>query len=500
MKKIVALVIACFLVFGGIFWFASHGYLQVNLANPADGSIYFWVTNQATNKTAQTKTTQAAIKHLQSKTGYQTVVAQNDKSSLVVQQVKGFLQNSSATATLKPQRARSFVGNGSLGCYFYNGKLLASYECGNTNGLSVHQPATASQPSYIQQLPAFNNQTVEGVVRTSAGQTVALLHPTSGVGSKNNHSLVWLSDNYQVTRSLTLDTLNANTNYKLEPFKDGVLAYNSSFGSAFYIDANGNTQPVSLTKPKNDKLQPYLLTSQGNTVVAVYSNNSSGEAADPDTTGVSSKVSTEIHINDNGADKKLSINLHPAAIEICGNSNLCVLANGNLMVYGFDQKKPQYLYMVAAVKSIGNSKNGLVFEKDKAVWSLDAPNRVAYQDIKFGDGYSLCGIQPGPNGYLLCTINSKNTKAVLAIDQSSENTTSIDQKVSQLASLAEVKTISVYGNNIFVSPSVGKPVYDPATKSFGYNQTTLKVVRDKINQKATEIGLKNGQYNLVITL
>jgi hypothetical protein len=100
----------------------------------------------------------------------------------------------------------------------------------------------------------------------------------------------------------------------------------------------------------------------------------------------------------------------------------------------------------------------------------------------------------------LCTKDENGKKVALLVNQEQENTDSINIKIEQLARLSEVKSVSIYGRYIYISPDIGNPQPNPQTGFFEYDKTTVKNANAIINQEIDRIGISRSTYTIINTI
>ena len=131
----------------------------------------------------------------------------------------------------------------------------------------------------------------------------------------------------------------------------------------------------------------------------------------------------------------------------------------------------------------------------KGVLNFDPVKREGFYELATG-GYSFDSLTPGSNSFVIGLTNNAKRKIALRVDQTKQNTDSIDKKVSELQRMAEVLFVSTYGNYIYVSANLGDLVYDPATGSYVYSQEVKKVVEAKINAEIDRLGIDRKIYTI----
>ena len=150
------------------------------------------------------------------------------------------------------------------------------------------------------------------------------------------------------------------------------------------------------------------------------------------------------------------------------------------------------------ITSIQNTDVGLLALSDTRILNLDVDNKTGFVEYSFGDR-KFCGLQKDVGGYLLCQTNTKGVNAVLRIDQTSNNSDSIDKKVAGLEKMSEVKNVSVYGQFLFISPDLGELVYDNSLGFFNYDPSVKQSVNDKISHQIDVLGVDRNTYHIINT-
>lgn len=502
MKKKLLLILLPITILAIAYWLFSHAYVEIVINNPGAGNFTYSLLDQRNQKTSEVDTAETKIKKLVRRGSHEVLVKQGETSYFSVVKAGGFLAKTTVQAKLSPEKNRKFVGDNPGPCTHYVGQTLISFACGATyNNIQVHIPATTQRPTFTR--PAFEIEEdviefiIEGVVKTKFGSFLIVKKPGGNEYLGPAHIAFPLNENFQLTDGIALSDLDENQYYTAQPYKEGFVVYNSSFDQIFYY-ASVNEKPtnISIDKPKDQKLQAYMLSVQGESIIVAYAEG--GEEVDLDQPETAD-VKSEVVIFEKNEARRFTFKKRYASAVACGSQKLCLLLNKRLDVYDVGGQKPRHLFMVGGIDSLENTQKGLVLVRGNEVLGLDAESREGSIEYSFGD-YGNCGIQKDSGGYLLCLTNSKRKKVALFIDQAAPNSDSIDKKIAQLLELDKVKDVSIYDRFIFISPNAGPLVYLPDINGHGYDPQAKQQAASRINQEITELGIDKNTYTVINTL
>ena len=496
----IVLLIVGFLV---TLFVSNHGFIEVNVTG-TNSQLSYKILDQSNQKTTEIKTTSSKLKKFVGKGNYEVLVTNNDTSSLLVVKTKGFLGKTTVSTKLTQEKDRQFVGNNPGECMYYTGGILYSYSCHDSfSNISMHVPATVTQPTYTSKNSANNHSPIEGITNTRNG-LITLLHTINdgdNSTSTQTHTVYTLSDGANLSGGTPLPDLNADKSYSVKPYKEGFIAYNSSSGEAKYYSAfTAKPQTISIAGPKDSSLKPYLMGTNGESVFVVYSDKAGFQVNDnPSAIG---KVKSEISVYNNGQTKHFTLNRQYGSIELCGTNKLCLLDNvqtrtSQLIIDDIGGSTAKHLYSVGGVNNIISLSTGLLAVRDNGIYNLNVDAYSGFIDYSFGD-YKYCGIQTDLNSYLLCLTNSKSRNIALRIDETSLKNSSIDKKVAGLQKTPNVTDVSAYGRYILILPDFGPLFYNSSTKIYDYAPATKAAITKQINAAVDQEGIDRNSYSIVI--
>jgi hypothetical protein len=480
-----------------VFLVSSYGFIEVD-SGASSGEMTYKLQRQGSQNADELKSTSTKIRKLVRKGSYEILVKSGDKSSFAVAQVKGFLSTTTVSSRLAPEKGRTFVGDNPGPCMYY-ADLLYSYSCGGTLADIVsHLPATDTQPSYTMDNSVNVEDLIEGFIKTKDGDFV-IVQSFSVEGGNSPHTAYKVKNGVDAGGGIELAGLDSAKSYSIDTFRQGFIAYDDSFSSLVYYESV-STQPkaIVLESPEEAEFKPYLFDASGERILALYSNNTAGEVADIHDPG--DNVKNEIVVYDNGSQKKFSLDGRQySGAKLCGNNEICLLSEKDLIVYGISGNKLQQLFQVSSVNDVEMVAGTLLVFRDKEVLSLSIDPRNGSINYSLGD-YKFCGVRVGTSSYVLCLINSKDEKLALRVDMKVDSSDNIDKKIAQLLKLPEVASIPIYDKRIFISPELGELVFNQSSGGFGYDPAKRQAVASKINQELNELRIDRNVYSVTNTL
>lgn len=496
MKKKAILLGTGFVVLGAFIWLSMHSFIELTPESPED--INYSLTAAGSAKTTNFKSANK-VKKLVRKGYYEVLATQGEKSYLTVIKAGGFLGSSKTAVKLSPEKSRKFVGDNPSACMYYIGQVLSSVDCGDLySQLRRHVPATAKQPTIVLKTPSSVDGKIEGLVATAEG-AVAVLSSSTG----SNHTGYIVRPDLSLTSPVVLTDLRASKAYAVQAYKQGFVAYDTSFEKIFYYTALSSPPSViTVNKSHDQKLVPYALKVQGDSIMLAYSNNAEdAELARSDDVEVSSKPNNKaavtILIYNGSQTVEYNFKNRVSGFVLCGTKKLCLLnRTKQLDVYDIANTKPKLLFSLGAVDRIEPAKNGLLVAQKAGLLSLDVDKQEGFLQYSFGS-YKFCGLRNDELGPTICVVNSTGKTAALSISNDSNNTDSIDKKAVKLAKLTDIKSLSIYDKFIYVSPNVGEVKYIPALKVFGYDPAITRAVKSRILQGMDAIGIDQTTYKVV---
>ena len=497
LKRRLTLLGVALLVLVVSMWLLSHSSIEVTISgSPNVSATYSFIDQTSGKTTVEIKSSSSRIKKTVRKGSYQVVVQRGNSSFSSFIQTKRFLGKTTVFADLQTEKSRKFAGDNPQACMNLVDNTLISYICDYIYAnIKVHLPATASSPTFTLPNPdktIFGN--IEGIVTTAEG-TIALVN--NHVSENSAHTIYKLSATPNLSSKVVsiLGDLNQEKTYSMKPYKTGFLVYDDSLEEIFYYSsASAKPERVAITRPEDTALKPNSLSISENTIVLTFSNSLGGD----DIGQGAEQPELAVAIYESPQTNQFTFKGEFADVRACGNKQLCLLKNKTVDIYDISQKKPRKLFSVPGVNSIESAGQDLLAINDLGIFQIDLGKRSGYMQYDFGD-YHYCGLQRQADNYLVCVRDEKGDSVALYVDRTTSDTDSIDKKIVELAKLSEIKKISAQGKYIFISPDLGKLVYNDSLQIFDYDPTTKKSVNDAINQKINSLGIDRNIYTIINT-
>jgi hypothetical protein len=481
---------------------AGYGFISVETTGGTDklSEITYELTNQGTGKKTTVKST-SAIKKFVTRGRYEVMVRRGSTSYFATVKSSGFFTTKKVSATLAPEKGRRFIGDNPSPCMYLLKDVLVSYECFNTslNSISRHVPATANQPTYAAKNTSPLEGTIEGLLPTKQGDTVILKAPEIDEDQGAPHTAFTLDSNLNVQPGKALADLTDSQTYTIHPYKDGFLAINNEFVQAqYFADPANKPEVVPVEAPEDEKQEPYTADARGSRMLIAYANETQADRQNPDAEKITRKIDGTLVIRDGSETRKYPVSTKYAAVKLCGDKYLCALSDRAVEVFDVSGKKLKSLYRVQEVSEMLTTTDQLVVVRSGEVMGLDVATGTGTVQYHV-ENYTTCGIKPTGPSYTLCLINQKDKKVALYIDQQTESD-QIDQKVAQLLKAPEVRSLSIYGKFISVSPEVGSLTFIPSRGEFGYDPKRVTTANKAITEAVTKAGIDPATYQVKSTI
>jgi hypothetical protein len=408
--------------------------------------------------------------------------------------VGGFFKKTAINASLKPEKARIYVGDNPGSCMFITNKLY-SYECSdNFKTIKTHVPATMDQPTFVQSIGSSTiDGAMEATLQTAQG-VIAVVHPgdLEGPGA---HVAYLLDNDLKPTKTVLLSGLDNTKDYSVKKAGSGWIFYDSSISSIYQFNEDlSKATKIELTN-RGNSLTARSLSTYGDTVSVVYSNydiNKIGEKSG------SQNINNQIVVLKGGHTNKYELNNKViSSASGCGNQLICTAGDHKASVYAIEDSKLNLKYEISKVDSIESLGNSILVLRTDGVLNLDPASGKAYFDYKLGN-YLNCGLTVANNGYVLCVID-KNKRIALYINSAQANSDNIDKKIQQLSKMTEINNISVNGQFIFIAPDYGQPSYSSQMQGYDYNHSTVQSVNAKITSHINSLKVDTNKYKVIFS-
>lgn len=495
LKKL-PLIITALLLGLLILWVHGHGFIEISVTGGNGGNFDYTISRQDGSKPVEISTDKTSIKRFLPRGSYQISVTASGNSHVAISKITGNLRTEKVDGTLRAEKARQFVGDNPAPCMYYIGEVLNSGECGDLlKNLNTHVPATASQPTYAVKFTTNGPQeAVEGIVNTKLG-SLMLTQPFDEADDSGGgyHTINLLSASLtNPVRKVPLTLLKTDKTYAISAYADGFVVHDTKFTQVLYYSSL-SAQPISLpiTTPDQNNMIPISITSSPDSVVLYYSTDLISDEVSPDT-------QSEIVVYQQGKTNHYSVDGQPSSVVGCGLNVVCVLRGKTLEVYSTQSSSLKLLYQLTDIKDVLTLNDSLLVVSAKGVIGLNLVNRSGYYEYTFGK-YQYCGSQNVPNGYVLCLINSQHNKVALLIDQSSADTTRIDQKVEKIQADSGIENVSIYKNYIFVTPRVAT-VFDSSTGTNKYDPAQIITSKQFLGTLLQKSSIDTGQFTVINTV
>lgn len=490
-KKIILVILAGALLFAA-YWVYSHSFIEITVNNATSaGQLTYSLQKQGDKEASETKSSSTTIKKLVSKADYEVLVRQSDSSHLSIVKVKGFLRSTAINVTLIKEKGRKFVGDNPAACVGYLRSVIVSYGCGGLySDISLHVPATGSQPTYTLKNPnltAFG--TVEGIVNTKDGNILLLKSPEDrdeGFRVPTGHFAHIVDENLKSRNVIRLKDLAADKTYSIKSRRDGFVVFDSRLEHILYYPSVKSTpETITLGSPKEKGLIPYALGIADDNLAGLYSNRQDSK----------DKLS-EVVLSSNNSTRSFIFDKSYSSVQPCGSNKLCLLGDAKkLEVFDTSGEKPKLLFVISNAAAIENSQKGFLVVNNVGVLNFNTEDRTGYYEYTFGK-YAFNNINKIPEGYVLRLTSAKNRGVALLVNQDSVNTDAVDKKVADLQEIPEVSFVSIYDKFIYISADLGELVYNNELRSFTYNPDTQKSVANKLNLEIDKLGVDRKTYSI----
>ena len=484
---------------------SSWGILSISFSKSSSGQTTIVVTSQKSAKSNTTTTNGTKISKFVAKGNYEILATSGNESFFSVANTKGFLQKTTVSGSLVAEKSRQFVGENPRTCTYYVGSVLYSYYCNDTfDNVFEHVPATSSLPTYIRKnTNTAVTGTVEGSATVSDATYLLIKSTVTEDQSKPVHFAYVAGDNFSLTEPVPLASLQATKNYQVAPFKQGFLVYSDSNDNFWYYDHSfGNPVNISIPSASDQTLKRTLLGFDSDTLVIARSDKSDFQNHDDPSIKIGN-VKTQVDIYKDGAFRSVTFSQKLdnffSSVSPCGNNLVCFVSNNTLYVYDVSGKDAKLDYTVNDVGQIYSAAGQTLLVHGNNLLNLDVAAKTGYIEYSFGN-YKSCGLTPSTNrSFTLCVSRSDGSSSALRIDQSVDDKNQIDKKVLGLYTTPGFKSVSVYGQYIFIAPDLGQLIYDKSIGGFNYSQSARSVASSKINTVANQLGLQGSGFTVIDT-
>jgi hypothetical protein len=483
----------------------GRGFIKVEVSGTSQGKLNYSLKNQETGKTTEVSSDATSISRLVPKGDYEVSVSGDHGNFFAIKTSKGFFGTETVEATLSPEKDRVAIGNNPGTCSYYVGGILYSYPCnGPVSSIVKHVPATKTQPTYTQK--NTNNSvggTIEGSFSYQDSTYLVVKAPENEDTRRPQHTVYRVGDNFVLLNARSLGGLDNSKTYQVSPLGDKTVFYTSTYEDIILYDTNfSKSERLNLPPVKDTSLKRALLGVNGDRLLVARSNKADFDNHDNTNVKIG-EVKTQLDVYQGGSFKTIvfskKLDNFFVDAEPCGTNEVCMLSNKTLYVYSTSGEKATLLFSLSGVNYLKTIADKLLVVRDDKLLVLDVAKQGGSIDYTFSP-YRYCGLQNNNDtSYILCVVNPKNVTMALYVDRTQNNTDSIDKKIAGLNDLENVKSVSLYRNQLYISPGLGNPVYNRVTNSFGYDEALRKATNAKINSTIDELGIDRTKYVITNT-
>lgn len=507
----------------GLIWLANHSLVVVEVKEAVeseDMTYSFWDQNRS--KEGRVSTRKLSVMRIVRRGTHEVAVTQNNSNYFGVVKAGGFLTKKTVHAQLVPESSRTFIGNNPLPCMIDAGQTLASWQCQDTaDKLVTHVPATEATPTFIQRADALAESTVTSSFY-SKSVPYALINVLGEGDEDHGAHNTYLAQPFKSDGNLSIDDgvvlsgLDPESNYGAISYKEGALVFNTSGKEAqYYRDVRQPPEKLELPQPTDPDQRLYSLDAKENTIVVVFNdghlNDLSGNTfithelaqSEEIEEGVANEeIISEIIVADKAGASMVRLEVKSLLqAKLCGKSFLCILhSNDTLDIYSLNNSKARLETSVTRVRQIERLNDHVLIARQDGVIRLDLESFTGSYTARL-EPYNYCGLRQTNTGYLVCVETSRLGRAVLRVLADKPLTSEpADKKLVPLLQLLEVKSLSVYGNTVYITPEVGEFEVDPVSGSTGYNPESVKAARDALGAHITKLQQGSNPLKVFLTI
>ncbi len=489
-KKYLLLSIIALLFIWAIVWVLNHTFIEISVLNNTGGEIIYTIADTNSGRSTSETSKNSRLKKLVKRGQYQVAVSQGSTSYFEAVRVGGLFRGQKVAATLKPEQARTFIGDAPGYCMAYSNSILVSNNCGGPySETKTHIPATDSLPTYTLRDKDGLKATTEGFATTPEGTFLLVQQPISEDETMLHiiYSLATHSDKpSSLKRVKDLPQLNPEHSYSIQAYKTGFIVYDPTFSEVYYF-SNLSAEPTKINLAANDKTLSAQSLSSYEDTVAVYSNinNLNNKSV--------KNPRTEVVWQSGNTVKHITFNKHYHNALKCGENRLCALNGNKLDIYDIQKDKPKYLYSLTDVQTIAQNQTSLYMVTSLGLLEFNPSTKIGSYAYSFG-GYKYNTMIPSGRGVIISVSSPKSREAAILVSPGEND--SIDKRVLELEALPEVSNVSAYKNYVHLTPNLGEPVYNPDT-GFGFEPAVRASANDSINAAIKKIGLDTNTYKVI---
>lgn len=484
-SKLVVLFVTMLLLVGAYVLY-SYSFIEIEVSGSDQNNDVLLLINDKQHSYRSQK-----IKKIVKRGGHEVLVKQEGgKSHYSLVSTNGYLSTTRIKAELKPERARTFVGNAPGPCMYLERGVLLSYGCGgNLRNLQIHRPATRTLPTYTTPLATPYEGVVEGILRVNDADLV-VIKASEENHEQPPHSAYSLNADKSLTYEFEVLGLDETDVYSFYNYREGVLAVsNRTYAGYYFEDFSRVPQQVELISNDVDELSPHAIFVNKDGVSVTFGD----PAADLDDESDFKSGETKILTNKEGKTNTYKINGRYHKGFMCGEKELCALGDDWLDIYDTSTGTPKRTFHITGVRGAEIVNSELLLVKNEYIVRLNPTNKTGAIDYSFAD-YTFCGLQNNTVGYLLCVTSPNQNSSALMIGGSNQND-SIDKKVLPLIESEYITAVSVYKNFVHISPNYGSS--PPSISQSNEDKRKQNTVNRNIESLVRNIGIDRARYTVV---
>lgn len=519
-----------FIIVGGLFLAAligfilsQYSYVEITINNSTNDPVSTNITS-SNGSMVEDDNDSALIRKLLRRDDYLIKTSSQTGGTLKHISLPGFFQTKEVSITLQEKNQRVFVGDNPEACMTYVGAII-SWPCrGSVNQSKIHNPGTNNQAS------SNNNLTIFGYSGFDAG----------GFISQNDDVYMLANMDFDGPRSVNVFSVDAadgvidstNAVYEIEN-PDPTLHYfirNLDANIVIYDESGQNTEIISrdwnkqadLSNNSDGDERLYSISSWGDNIIAVYSDSFITEVASPSfftsakpgfddeglegfdaeggtTDSIEGFDEGRLVLWNNGEQREIQIDAPVFQLRLCGHDLLCGLHEEKLTVYDISDDSLNKQYSIADVLQIESNNESFYVVTHSGVYSFDAGSGLGAK-MYYIDGYSYCGMRALQDNIILCIddgLQTTRSRSLIRVNITETMQEPIDKKILTLKQAEFIDVLSVYENNIYISPLLTSNIYNESIGRFEYDQEEINEVNQKIQAKISDLDIDTSQYNIV---
>lgn len=503
---------------------SQYSFIVITQTGSTQDKVSYILKRDTSEKTFESSS--GSIRRLVRKGDYQVSAFRGDFTGFGATKANGFLTTTTIELNLVSEKDRSFIGDKPKSClYSAEGSQLFSWQCGEKlNESQYHKPPQNKTPGYNLQLLRYPGRFL--------GQDIVLSNGRSYVFSRLDdidlvrHVLFALDTTTNLINEndyIELTDLDYKKDYRSVKYKEGYLVFSTN-GDDFIYYKNFQSPPekINIAKTTIPELSLYAVQTSNDSIVLVNNKHYNTEFdgymyLNPSTFAISSKYYeeedvgqriensnqpveySEVVIYNNGKETRYKLDVVAGQARLCSENLLCVLADGNMIVYEIRGNKAVKQHSIANVKQIEDAQDGVYLVNNLGLVKYDTKNKTGNYLFTFSD-YIYCGLDTieTKKDPLLC-IEKDGSKEIVYINPDSNQTDKIDKKISELRKTEGVRSVSIHGRTIHITPIIQESVFSSELSSYIFDPVRVKEVNARIMEQVKQLGIPEN-YQVIFTI